>query len=107
MIKFSSLLSFMLFTVTCCFAQQNHQQFDAVTLQPTIAYMKYDGENRRMARLLFENGKSFEGADAQILFNGKTAMSEYLRPKMGLMFSNYHCQVARFPKRHRQPLASV
>ncbi|HMI63739.1 MAG TPA: glycoside hydrolase family 38 C-terminal domain-containing protein [Puia sp.] len=74
----------MLFTVTCCFAQQNHQQFDAVTLQPTIAYMKYDGENRRMARLLFENGKSFEGADAQILFNGKTADVRIPASKDGL-----------------------
>ena len=84
MIKLSILFVFALLNSTFCFAQQGQRQFDAITLQPTIAYMKYDGESRRMARLLFENGKSFEEADAHILFNGKTTDVSIPASKDGL-----------------------
>ncbi|MEB0248768.1 MULTISPECIES: glycoside hydrolase family 38 C-terminal domain-containing protein [unclassified Mucilaginibacter] len=46
--------------------------FTSVTLQPTIAYVKYKGETRRMARLLFKNGKSYAAADVSVTFNNHT-----------------------------------
>ena len=84
MIKLSILLALVLLNSTFCFAQQGQRQFDAITLEPTIAYMKYGGENRRMVRLLFKNGASFVEADAHIRFNGKTADISIPASKDGL-----------------------
>ena len=54
------------------YAQKAKQVFTSITLQPTVAYIKYQGENRRMVRLLFQNGKSYNGATATISFNNHT-----------------------------------
>jgi alpha-mannosidase len=37
-----------------------------------VAYVKYHSESRRMARLLFKNGKSYNEATAAVSFNGHT-----------------------------------
>ncbi len=84
MIKHNILLTLVLLNISVCFAQQGQRQFDAITLEPTIAYMKYEGENRRMVRLLFKNGESFAEAETQIQFNGKTADISIPASKEGL-----------------------
>lgn len=66
-------------TIGLCFyclpiasAQQKAGQFTSITLEPTIAYIKYNGADCRMVRLLFKNGKAFGGADAMVSINGQT-----------------------------------
>ncbi|WPU92687.1 glycoside hydrolase family 38 C-terminal domain-containing protein [Mucilaginibacter sabulilitoris] len=54
------------------YAQKTKQVFTSITLQSTVAYIKYQGENRRMARLLFQNGKSYNEATATVSFNNHT-----------------------------------
>lgn len=46
--------------------------FTAVELQPVAAYLKYQGKECRMARLLFKNGKCFEETVLTVSFNGLT-----------------------------------
>lgn len=53
-------------------AQKTNQHFGSITLQPTIAYLKSGNGDKRMVRLLFKDGKSFNDASAQISFNGQT-----------------------------------
>jgi alpha-mannosidase len=54
-------------------AQKAKKVFKAITLQPTIAYIKYNGETRRMARLLFNEGKNYNDVEARVVFNGQTS----------------------------------
>lgn len=67
----------MLCIIVCYFlpvanAQQAATPFTSITLEPTIAYIKYKGADCRMVRLLFKGGKSFKTADVSITFNGLT-----------------------------------
>jgi len=48
------------------------KSFTSVELQPTVAYLKYKGNDCRMVRLLFKEGKSYEEATASVSFNGRT-----------------------------------
>ncbi|GAA4338983.1 hypothetical protein GCM10023149_49380 [Mucilaginibacter gynuensis] len=58
--------------------------FTSVTLQQTVAYLKYNGENRRMVRLLFKNGKSFAEAKAAVSFNNNKDVITIPASKDGL-----------------------
>jgi hypothetical protein len=53
-------------------AQQKSNNFTSITLEPTIAYIKYNGADHRMVRLLFKDGKAYDGATIDVLFNGQT-----------------------------------
>jgi alpha-mannosidase len=53
-------------------AQKTNQHFSGISLQPTIAYLKTDAGAKRMARLLFKDGKNFDVAYADITFNGQS-----------------------------------
>jgi alpha-mannosidase len=71
--KLSAIVFFIVASITLkADAQNNNQHFSGITLQPTIAYLKSSNGNKRMARLLFKDGKSFEAAEAEITFNGLT-----------------------------------
>ena len=50
--------------------QTNHLTFNSVTLEPTIAYVNHKGKPRRMAILVFKQGKSFKSEKIRISFNG-------------------------------------
>ncbi|MFA6248225.1 MAG: hypothetical protein WC615_14905, partial [Mucilaginibacter sp.] len=60
----------LLLTITC-FASKLPVDtlFTSLTVQPTVAFIKYKGETRRMARLLFNEGKCFSGGKLEINFN--------------------------------------
>jgi alpha-mannosidase len=70
--RFAALLLFIGTAALNANAQKASPAFTSVTLQPTVAYLKYHGESRRMARLLFKNGKSYNAAAAVVSFNGHT-----------------------------------
>lgn len=70
--KILLIVSAFIFTCASVLAQKSDQQFNGITLQPTIAYINYHGEARRMVRLLFQNGKFFSSTDATVSFNGIT-----------------------------------
>ncbi|MDB5283040.1 MAG: hypothetical protein JWO06_2115, partial [Bacteroidota bacterium] len=55
--KILLLVSAFIFTCASAIAQKSDQHFNGITLQPTIAYINYHSEARRMVRLLFRNGK--------------------------------------------------
>lgn len=67
---------FISFFIFCCIfeihAQEIKQSFGSLELQPTVAYLKYQEEERRMVRLLFKDGKSYSEAKAGVSFNGLT-----------------------------------
>ncbi|MET3977489.1 alpha-mannosidase [Mucilaginibacter sp. UYP25] len=69
---FVLLLSLLISTYNTTYSQTSAANFTSITLQPTIAYIKYNGETRRMARLLFKNGKSYAAADISVTFNDRT-----------------------------------
>lgn len=54
------------------FAQKTGAIFTDIQLQPTIAYLKYQGESRRMVRLIFKNGKNYQQAEISVSFNNLT-----------------------------------
>ncbi|MDR6940954.1 glycoside hydrolase family 38 N-terminal domain-containing protein [Mucilaginibacter pocheonensis] len=71
----SRVIAFVLFictTVISAYAQKKEPVFSSITLQPTVAYLKYQSENRRMIRLQFKNGRSYHEVTAAISFNGYT-----------------------------------
>jgi hypothetical protein len=70
--KIFFIVSAFIFACGSAMAQKSDQQFSGITLQPTIAYINYHGEARRMARLLFRNGKNFASTEATVSFNGIT-----------------------------------
>ena len=49
---------------------QTGNAFNAIELQPTVAYMNYKGHESRMVRLLFKNGKNYNSLKIHISFNG-------------------------------------
>ncbi|KIO76781.1 glycoside hydrolase [Pedobacter lusitanus] len=51
-------------------AQKTGSAFSDIQLQPTIAYLKYHGESRRMIRLIFKNGKNYQQGKISVSFNG-------------------------------------
>jgi alpha-mannosidase len=51
-------------------AQNTSQSFTSINLQSTIAFVRRDGQERRVARVKFNNGKSFTGGELSIDFNG-------------------------------------
>ncbi|MDP9076160.1 MAG: glycoside hydrolase [Bacteroidota bacterium] len=63
------IIPFLLLSVISSFAQI-HKNFQSIALQPTIAYIKYKGQNCRVARVTFNNGKIYQEARATISFNG-------------------------------------
>jgi alpha-mannosidase len=71
-LRFIATLFFTSIIAISAYAQKPKVTFSSITLQPTTAYLKYQGESRRMARLLFKNGKSFNQAIAIVSFNDHT-----------------------------------
>jgi alpha-mannosidase len=71
-LRLAASLFFICITIISAYAQKAKPVFNSVTLQPTVAYLKYHGESRRMARLLFKNGKSYGATTATISFNDQT-----------------------------------
>ncbi len=65
-------------------AQKAKQHFGSISLQPTIAYVKYNGVNRRMAMLLFKDGKNYNETTAFVSFNGQTDYVKIPSSKDGL-----------------------
>ncbi len=64
---------FLLSTVaTGVYGQKAQPAFTSITLQPTVAYVNYHGENRRTVRLLFKNGKSYNTGTLLVSFNDHT-----------------------------------
>ncbi|WP_232538838.1 glycoside hydrolase family 38 N-terminal domain-containing protein [Chitinophaga tropicalis] len=57
-----------LLTVLCYTASA--QDYTSVELQPTVAYLKHNGREARMARLIFHGGSSHKAATVRISFNG-------------------------------------
>jgi alpha-mannosidase len=51
---------------------QKAGQFTSITLEPTIAYIKYQGADCRMVRLMFKDGKAYDGSETVVSFNGLT-----------------------------------
>ncbi|WP_221284842.1 glycoside hydrolase family 38 C-terminal domain-containing protein [Mucilaginibacter sp. SP1R1] len=70
--RFLITLCFACTLTVAAYAQTAKSVFTSVTLQPTVAYLKYHGESRRMARLLFKNGKSYQQGSMIIFFNNQT-----------------------------------
>ncbi|WP_426585868.1 glycoside hydrolase family 38 C-terminal domain-containing protein [Mucilaginibacter sp. R-33] len=70
--KIFSILSAFIFICASAMAQTGGKHFNGITLQPTIAYVNYQGQSRRMARLLFHEGKNFAATEATVSFNGIT-----------------------------------
>ncbi|MCC8426504.1 glycoside hydrolase family 38 C-terminal domain-containing protein [Mucilaginibacter sp. UR6-11] len=64
-------------------AQTNSRHFGAITLQPTVAYLKSNSGNKRMVRLLFKDGKNFDEATVEISFNGQTDHIKIPASKVG------------------------
>jgi alpha-mannosidase len=64
------LLIFLTGISLSTFAQKTGSAFSDVELQPTIAYLKYHGESRRMIRLIFKNGKNYQPGKISVSFNG-------------------------------------
>lgn len=71
--KLSALVLVAVCTVTAAYAQEPAKHFTGITLQPTVAYLKTAAGNERMARLVFNDGKNFGEAEADVKFNGQTA----------------------------------
>ncbi|MBB5634556.1 hypothetical protein HDE68_000441 [Pedobacter cryoconitis] len=68
---FNALLLLLLSSISLnTLAQKNGTAFNDVQLQPTIAYLKYHGESRRMVRLIFINGKNYQQTKIAVSFNG-------------------------------------
>ncbi|AYL99092.1 glycosyl hydrolase-related protein [Mucilaginibacter celer] len=68
--KYFLLLIFLLPLTAAVYGQKPAAAFTSVSLQPTVAYIKQNGETRRVARLLFNNGKNYAGGQLYISFNG-------------------------------------
>lgn len=51
-------------------AQQKGPAFTSIELQPTVAYLHYQGRSARMVRMVFHSGNSYAPATAYIHFNG-------------------------------------
>ncbi len=51
---------------------QKRDSFTDIELQPTVAYLNNKGNESRMIRLLFKNGKSYQSLKVRISFNGLT-----------------------------------
>lgn len=81
-------LSALALTVVCFAAsvraQQPAKHFTGITLQPTVAYLKTANGNKRMARLVFNQGKNFSEAEADVNFNGQTAHFKIPASKDGI-----------------------
>lgn len=61
---------------TCLFsfratAQDKHQTFTSIELQPTVAYLNYQGGAARMVRIQYHGGRSYAAAMVYISFNGR------------------------------------
>lgn len=65
-------------------AQEPAKHFTGITLQPTVAYLKTPNGNKRMARLLFGDGKNFSEAEADVKFNGQTVHYKIPARKEGI-----------------------
>lgn len=62
----------MILAGMCCFTAASAQQaYTAIELQPTVAYLKQEGREARMVRLLFHGGNSYAKATVRIDFNGR------------------------------------
>ncbi|MGY0041284.1 hypothetical protein [Pedobacter sp. NJ-S-72] len=69
--KLMSILMIFLIGISLnSLAQKTRAVFSDVELQPTIAYLKYHGESRRMIRLIFKNGKNYLQGKISVSFNG-------------------------------------
>ncbi len=68
----SAIITMVCLLMTDLYAQKTTKQFTSVTLEPTIAYIKYNGTDRRMVRLLFMGGKNFNESEVIVGFNGET-----------------------------------
>jgi alpha-mannosidase len=75
---------FIVAGVAVSYAQKTEPVFGSIVLQPTIAYLKQDGGNRRMVRLLFKNGKSYKAATLSVAFNNLTETIQIPASKEGI-----------------------
>jgi alpha-mannosidase len=66
------------------YGQNIAQKFNNVVLQPTAAYVKAPEGNRRVLRLVFKEGKCFNGANGNVSFNGQTEKVIIPADKAGL-----------------------
>lgn len=82
--KYSLLLIFFLYSYSTSFAQQISPVFSDIQLEPTVAYLKYQGQSRRMVRLLFKNGKNYLGGKITVSFNGLQENLEIPISKTGI-----------------------
>jgi len=64
-------LLYVICITSLAFGQKTNKPFTSVTLQPTVAYVKYQGDTRRLARLVFNNGKNYTGGELTIMFNNR------------------------------------
>ena len=69
--KLVKLLFFACLAAPGARAQDTHQPFTSIELQPTVAYLNYHSGEARMARLLFHGGASYSPAMVYISFNGR------------------------------------
>ncbi|RAJ37189.1 glycoside hydrolase family 38 N-terminal domain-containing protein [Pedobacter cryoconitis] len=60
--------------------------FTDIQLQPTIAYLKYNGESRRMVRLIFKNGKNYQKGEISVSFNNLTEKISIAANKQGAAY---------------------
>ncbi|MFD0793409.1 glycoside hydrolase family 38 C-terminal domain-containing protein [Mucilaginibacter litoreus] len=73
--RFCIKLFFVLLTIcqaTAIYAQNVTQHFTSVSLQQTVAFIKQNGQERRVARLIFNNGKNYSDGQLTVSFNGHT-----------------------------------
>jgi alpha-mannosidase len=79
------LLNILLFSILgLAYGQKQDVNFTSVSLQPTVAYIKYEGHTRRMARLLFNNGKCYNGGELIVTFSNETKTIVIPADKNGL-----------------------
>jgi alpha-mannosidase len=79
------LLNILLFSISgLAYGQKQYVNFTSVSLQPTVAYIKYEGHTRRMARLLFNNGKCYSGGELMVTFSNQTKTIVIPADKNGL-----------------------
>jgi alpha-mannosidase len=77
------LLAFVLSYVQT-YGQNASPNLGAIVLQPTAAYVKASDGNRRVLRLVFKEGKLFNGATGTVSFNGQTEKVTVPADKAGL-----------------------
>lgn len=82
--SFLLLIIFMSVFASQSMAQSTVKNFTSITLQPTVAYVKHEGSIRRMARLIFNDGKNYSGGQLSVSFNNQLQNMVIPADKAGL-----------------------